>query len=59
MLFTTSTISNDELKSISNFFDQFEKEIETSPLNDEVSKENEVKDDYFFDNESEEFKDEQ
>jgi hypothetical protein len=29
MLFTTSTISNDELKSISNFFDQFEKEIET------------------------------
>ena len=29
MFFTTSTISNDELKSISNFFDQFEKEIET------------------------------
>ena len=29
MLFTTSTISNDELKSINNFFEQFEKEVET------------------------------
>ena len=38
---------------------EFEKEIETSPVSVEVSKENEVKDDYFFDNESEEVKDEQ
>ena len=29
MLFTTSTISNDELKSINNFFEQFEKEVKT------------------------------
>ena len=29
MLFTTSTISNDELNSINNFFEQFEKEVET------------------------------
>ena len=29
MLFTTETISNEELKSINNFFEQFEREVET------------------------------
>ena len=29
MLFTTSTISNDELESINNFFNEYEKELET------------------------------
>lgn len=41
MLFTTSTISNDELNSINNFFEQFEKEVETvSP--EDASKETTV-----------------
>ena len=29
MLFTTSTISKDELESINNFFNEYEKELET------------------------------
>ena len=29
MLFTTETISNEELQSINNFFEQFEREVET------------------------------
>ena len=34
MLFTTSKISQDELKSINNFFEQFEQEVETVSPNE-------------------------
>ena len=33
MLFTTTTITNEEINSINNFFEQYEKDVETvSPL---------------------------
>ena len=41
MLFTTQTVSNEEIKSISNFFDAFENEVSTVS-SEEVSEETPV-----------------
>ena len=36
MLFTTNTVNNEELNSINNFFNQYDKEIEVVDVNDVV-----------------------
>lgn len=36
MLFTTNTINNEELKSINNFFSQYDKEVEVVDINEVV-----------------------
>ena len=36
MLFTTNTVNNEELNSINNFFNQYDKEIEVVDVNDIV-----------------------
>ena len=34
MLFTTNTVNNEELNSINNFFNQYDKEVEVVDVND-------------------------
>ena len=36
MLFTTNTINNEELKSINNFFSQYDKEVEVVDINEVI-----------------------